>query len=234
MKLFYHTRNICRHNYLLDVLCGSCRYLSSSCRFEKGIISAHKQLTQRGDRVIIIGGGDGRTAIAAANLVGSDGKVWIFEGGDRSCLQISRLLDAKGLSSSCSVRHAVVGPLIDVYGGDCQEALSLSPADLPECDILELDCEGSEIEILRHLCIRPRVIIVEIHPFHFSEEPTWVLNRLQEMGYRVVYRSGHDGIEIDHDDCLELLSRSRIYGGIMLKNGATTPVVVAAVLNLER
>lgn len=192
------------------------------------------QLTKSGDRVVIIGGGDGRTAIAAARRVGSDGSVLIFEGGDRSYLQINRLLDTEGLLSTCSVRQAVVGPLIDVYGGDCEEALSLSPADLPECDILELDCEGSEIEILRHLCIRPRVIIVEIHPFHFSEEPTWVLNRLHEMGYRVVYRSGHDGIEIDHDDCLELISRSRIYGGIMLKNGATTPVVVAAVLDQER
>ena len=119
MKLFYHTRNICRHNHLLDVFYGSCRYLSSACRFEKGIISAHMKLTQRGDRVVIIGGGDGRTAIAAANQVGPDGTVLIFEGGDRSYLQISRLLDAGVLSSACSVRHAVVGPLIDVYGGDC-------------------------------------------------------------------------------------------------------------------
>lgn len=234
MKLFYHTRNICRHNHLLDVFYGSCRYLSSACRFEKGIISAHMKLTQRGDRVVIIGGGDGRTAIAAANQVGSAGTVLIFEGGDRSYLQISRLLDAGGLSSTCSVRHAVVGPLIDVYGGDYQEALLLPPEDLPPCDILELDCEGSEIEILRRLCIRPRVIIVEIHPFLFPEEPDWVMNRLGELGYRIVYRSGHDGIEINHDDCLALLSRSRIYGGIMLKNGATTPVVVAAVLNQER
>lgn len=163
MRLLYHTKNIYRHNYLLDVICGSYRYLSSSCRFEKGIISAHMQLTKSGDRVVIIGGGDGRTAIAAARRVGSDGSVLIFEGGDRSYLQINRLLDTEGLLSTCSVRQAVVGPLIDVYGGDCEEALSLSPADLPECDILELDCEGSEIEILRHLCIRPRVIIVEIH-----------------------------------------------------------------------
>lgn len=199
-----------------------------------GIISAHMKLSQGGDRVVVIGGGDGRTAVAAAKQVGSNGSVLIFEGGDRSYRQIEHLLESKGLSTTCSVHHAVVGPLIDVYGGDCQQALSLPPEDLPQCDILELDCEGSEIEILRRLCIRPRVIIVEIHPFLFPEEPEWVLNRLGELGYRIVYRSGHDGIEIDHDECLEFLSRSRIYGGIMLRNGATTPVVVAAVLDQKR
>jgi|GEM_PF-4972045 len=40
------------------------------------------------------------------------------------------------------------------------------------------------------------------------------------LSYRIVYRSGHNGIEIDHEDCEQLLSRSRMYGGIMLKNGA--------------
>jgi hypothetical protein len=192
------------------------------------------QLTQMGDRVVIVGGGDGRTAIAAAKQVGRNGSVTIFEGGDRSYMQIENLLASRGLSSTCSVHHAVVGPLIDVYSGDYEEALLLSPADLSECDILELDCEGSEIEILRHLCIHPRVIIVEIHPFLLPEEPGWVLNRLVELGYRIVYRSGHNGIEIDHEDCEQLLSRSRTYGGIMLKNGATTPVIVAAVLDQER
>ncbi|MCQ1539525.1 FkbM family methyltransferase [Methanocalculus taiwanensis] len=234
MRLLYDVRMIYRHNYALDLLCGSCRYLSSSCSFEKGIITAHMQLTQSGDRVVIVGGGDGRTAIAAARRVGCEGSVFIFEGGDRSYTRIARLLDAKGLSSTCCVKHAVVGPLIDVYGGDCEGALQLSPTDLPDCDILELDCEGSEIEILRRLCIRPRVIIVEIHPFHFPEDPGWIMYRLTELGYRIIYRSGHNGIEIDHDDLEVLLSRSRIYGGIMLKNGATTPVVIAAVLDQKR
>jgi hypothetical protein len=41
--------------------------------------------------------------------------------------------------------------------------LVISPAELPECDILELDGEGAESLILRNMTIRPRVIAVETH-----------------------------------------------------------------------
>ena len=49
------------------------------------------------------------------------------------------------MSSRLTVKHAVVGEAIAVYGvRDQFSTLVVSPAELPECDILELDCEGAE------------------------------------------------------------------------------------------
>jgi hypothetical protein len=48
---------------------------------------------------------------------------------------------------------------INVYGDPSQLAtLVVAPVELPGCDVLELDCEGAEIVILRDMTIRPRVV----------------------------------------------------------------------------
>jgi hypothetical protein len=60
-----------------------------------------------------------------------------------------------------TVRHSLVGPAIDVYGADVGPELAIS--ELPDCDVLEMDCEGSEVAILTQMTIRPRAILVETH-----------------------------------------------------------------------
>jgi len=227
MSLLKQARAICRHHDAMDLLLGTYRYLSQNCMPEKGIMTAHERLTAPGDHVVIVGGGDGVTALTAGKITTTKGSVAIYEAGDRACQEITDRIGLDGLSSICSVHHALVGPHIDVYGGDPTSASRVHPRDIPPCDVLELDCEGAEVAILRDLRIRPRVIIVEIHPIHFSEDACWVLGRLDELGYQVVYRSGHDGIELDDADLQKLLSGSK-HCGIMLKNGARSPAVVAA------
>ncbi|MDO8841114.1 FkbM family methyltransferase [Methanocalculus sp.] len=229
MSLLRYAHTIYKYNDFVDLFFGACRFFSKSGLFEKGIIDAHHRLTRSGDRVVIVGGGDGVTAVAAAKRVGRNGSVHVYEGGDRAVDQLNALCSQEGVSQICTIHHAVVGPHIDVYGGDFASAAHVGPDEIFACDVLELDCEGSEVAILRSLAIRPRVIIVEIHPFLFSEEPTWVLHQLNELGYRIVYRSGHDGIEINDVDMQKLLLRSKKCGVIYLKNGARSPVVVAAV-----
>ncbi|MBR1368452.1 hypothetical protein RJ53_02610 [Methanocalculus chunghsingensis] len=55
----------------------------------------------------------------------------------------------------------------------------------------------------------------------------WVIDRLDDPGYHVVYRSGHDGIEINDADLRKLLSGSK-HCGMMLKTGVRSPGFVAA------
>lgn len=229
MSLLRYAHAIYKYNDFVDLFFGAYRYFSQSGLFEKGIIDAHHELTRPGDRVVIVGGGDGVTAVAAAKRVGRTGSVQVYEGGDRAVDQLNALCSQEGVSQICTIHHAVVGPRIDVYGGDFAAATHVAPDEIFNCDVLELDCEGSEVAILSSMTIRPRVIIVEIHPFLFPEEPTWVLHRLNELGYRIVYRSGHDGIEITDEDLEKLLIRSKKCGVIYLKNGARSPAVVAAV-----
>lgn len=229
MSLIREAHTIYKYNDFVDLFLGVCRYVSQPGISEKGIVHAHHQLTISGDRVVIIGGGDGVTAVAAAKRVGPKGSVQVFEGGDRAISQLVQTCVREGISRTCTLHHAVVGPHIDVYGGDFGSAARVGPEEIPDCDVLELDCEGSEVAILSSLEIRPRVIIVEIHPFLFEEDPMWVSRRLAELGYRIVYKSGHDGILVTDADLEKLLCRSKQCGVIYLRNGARSPAVIAAV-----
>ena len=83
------------------------------------------------------------------------------------------------------MKHAVVGEAISVHGEqDDRSKLIVPPAELPECDVLELDCEGSEIGILRNMTIRPRAIAVETHGL-YGAPTTMVKELLENLGYAV-------------------------------------------------
>ena len=58
----------------------------------------------------------------------------------------------------------------------------VAPADLPPCDVLELDCEGSEVEILGALAVRPRVVLVETHGLYGAPTDR-VLALVRGLGY---------------------------------------------------
>jgi hypothetical protein len=81
-----------------------------------------------------------------------------------------------------SVHHAVVAKSSINYGSDGRIAVPVS--QLPECNVLELDCEGAEVDILRELVIQPRMILVETHGIYGA--PTGlVASLLQKRGYIV-------------------------------------------------
>jgi hypothetical protein len=56
---------------------------------------------------------------------------------------------------------------------------------LPDCDVLVLDCEGTEIEILEEMEIKPRAVIVETHGMNGATEEA-VRERLDSAGYDTV------------------------------------------------
>ena len=59
-----------------------------------------------------------------------------------------------------------VGKPTNVYGSENQKSTNTVDINKFDFDVLELDCEGSEIEILEELTARPRHIIVEMHPVY--------------------------------------------------------------------
>lgn len=56
----------------------------------------------------------------------------------------------------------------------------MSPWGIPKCDVLELDCKGVEISIIKNITSNPKVLIVELHPCNFDEEYEKVLDILQK------------------------------------------------------
>lgn len=207
---------------------------------EGGIVSAHEKFTEPGDLVNIVGGGNGVTAVRAAQIVGDSGKVTVYEGGKESIDELQKIIKINNVEDKIYLKHAIVGKERDVYGGDSTFAKIISPEDLPECDVLELDCEGSEIDILGEMNILPRIIIVELHPYNFSEEPYAVETMLSKCGYEIVYRVGHDGKDICKKDFYTLLEHSNNKkefgqksithnrGRNVSKSGAQWPVVMVA------
>jgi hypothetical protein len=153
--------------------------------YEQTLISAlHSQL-RLGDRVTIVGGGEGVTAVVAAKAVGETGSVVCFEGSSWNVRKVKATAARNKMSNRLTVTHAIVGEAIAVYGVPHQlSTLVVSPVELPECDILQLDCEGAEIVILRNMAIRPRVIAVETHGVYGA--PTMMVKELLEkMDYVV-------------------------------------------------
>lgn len=164
---------------------------------ESGIIRGIEERVKPSDRVVIVGGGRGVTAIRSAQAVGSQGRVNVFEGARGMVRKAEQTAKLNGVEETIAINHAIVGSAKDL-SGPSNGAAKLSPADLPDCDVLELDCEGAEIEILSGLNQRPRVVIVETHGMYEapSSEVEWVLD---DMGYTVVRKEvANKGMEKQH------------------------------------
>jgi hypothetical protein len=147
--------------------------------YEQTLVDVLRSQVRVGDRVIIVGGGEGVTAVVAAKAVGETGSVTCFEGNSLNVRNVKATAARNKVSNRLTVVHTVVGDAIAVYGvPDQHSTIVVSPAELPECDILELDCEGAELLILRDMAIRPRVIAVETHGVHGA--PTQVVKELLE------------------------------------------------------
>lgn len=201
---------------------------------EDGVVSAHTRHTREGDSIVIVGGGNGVTAVRAAKIVGEDGEVLVFEGGEGNLKKIREVFNINGVNDYCNVNHAVVGRNIDVWG-DATGADEIRPSQLPSCNVLELDCEGSEVEVLEELEIEPRVLIMELHPFKFLDDADYLFELLESKGYEVTSRYGHDGVEITKNE-FEMLYRKSIEDGEetpkserRIKSGARWPVIIAAI-----
>jgi hypothetical protein len=152
--------------------------------YEAALVAGLSELVRPADNVVIVGAGLGVTAVIAALRAGPLGTIQCFEGSRRrvGCAQRTA---ARNKITNISVHHAVVARSSINYGSDVGIVLPVS--QLPPCDVLELDCEGAEVEILRGLAIQPRVILVETHGVY--DAPTdLIASLLEKRGYVVSHR----------------------------------------------
>lgn len=202
---------------------------------EAALVEAGKQLMRSGDSVTIVGGGHGVSAYRAVQNIGLSGQLTVYEGSEERAKQVENTVfynlfgDAElryYRTFGVEVVNAVVGSAEDVFGDS--HGRVIPPDQLEPCDVLELDCEGAELQILQEMEIEPRSVIVELHPWLHADAYDAVLDVLQDRGYEIVYRAGHDGVPLDKNQLGELLRRSANLGKRYLENGARYPVVVAA------
>ena len=104
-----------------------------------------------------------------------------FEGAAEGVAKTRETVGINRLDAALTVVHAVVARSVAVYGTE-PESTPVDPADLPACDVLELDCEGAETDILAEMTIRPRAILVETHGFYGATTER-VVEQLHGLGY---------------------------------------------------
>jgi len=172
---------------------------------QNGETNAHHNFTIDGDHVCIIGGGHGVTTVHAARQVGGGGLVTVFEGGQIAS-HVREVAQLNEVDDVVTVEEAIVGDPTTLYQGMADDAEVIDPADLPACDVLEMDCEGSELGILEGMQIRPRVLIVELHPTMYDAPNAAPVELIEEMGYEMNYWSTQAGERMSEEEFRERLA----------------------------
>ncbi|WP_458188511.1 FkbM family methyltransferase [Haladaptatus sp. NG-WS-4] len=128
-----------------------------------------------------------------------EGEVTTFEPTSKMLKIIERTVEVNRVADLVTLEHAAVGEFVGEELWGEADGERRSPDTIPECDVLELDCEGAELDILRSLEIDPRVIIVETHD-HLGSPPEEVRAALERLGYEIV----DEGTAGFHDDLVVL------------------------------
>lgn len=155
--------------------------IESQPEYEDPLIRELRSHVKEGDDVVVVGGGLGVSSTVAAKQTGHRGSVEIYEGSEKHIKLLSRTLALNGVKDRCKIRHAIVGEAKDLRGHPGHAEI-VSPTNLPECDVLELDCEGAELKILREMIIEPSAIIVETHANHGAPASD-IVKILRDRGY---------------------------------------------------
>lgn len=154
--------------------------------FEQTTIAALKEHIQDGDHVVVVGGGHGVCSTIAAR---EGATVTCIEAADAHVDITRETLELNDVTDRVTVTHGLVGPAVDVWG-DYSDAQRISPEQLPECDVLLLDCEGAELQILTKMDKCPAdTVVVEVHEGLGCPE-TRVVDALQDCGLKVTNRQG--------------------------------------------
>jgi len=206
--------------------------------FEGGLVKSHYKWNEFGNDMVSVGGGFGITVGVASNLIGSEGSITVYEADSNRIKNLTKILELNDISN-VEVEHAAVGDLsIEV---DSIPKI-VSPENLSACDILELDCEGSEYQIISEMNITPNIVIVELHPNLLDVDVEQFTSLLKESGYEIVDIFGHEGIPLSEKE-FELLinetnDRLERNGGEypnslpddfgVLDNGAKIPPILVA------
>jgi hypothetical protein len=142
-----------------------------------------REYVDKGDTVVVVGGGYGISSVVAATQVGQTGKVLIYEGARAVIDDLLNTLSYNEVAKQTTVKHAIVGEVVDLKSS-AGEAKKIQTDNIPPCDLLEMDCEGAEIDIIPRLSKNVNTIIVETHP-RKGAPTSAVETALKEHGWQI-------------------------------------------------
>lgn len=182
--VFYHGIPVGIDRKVLDGLFPAYRqHLTDTPLYEDALVRGIEAKVQPGDHVTVVGGGYGVTLALAAMAANPGGRVTCYEASASAIGYCRETLKRNGVEQHVTLKHAIVSKSFNLYGKGFSDTI-VDPASIAACDVLELDCEGAELDILRGLTIRPRTILVETHGVYGSSTGD-VADQLKQMGYAV-------------------------------------------------
>lgn len=165
--------------------------------WEATFIDAVQTVVQPGDAVVELGGGLGVSAVYAARATGEQGTVHVFDPSEEAVSYIEETADLSRVADRVSVTNAGVGEVKESFLDDVvSESKNIDPTELPDCDVLLMDCEGAELDIVKSMTIRPRHIVIETHPYLGAPTDDVVESLPSEYDVRSV-------VELDEESPLE-------------------------------
>jgi 2-polyprenyl-3-methyl-5-hydroxy-6-metoxy-1,4-benzoquinol methylase len=168
---------------------------------ELGILLSHDNVRKEGDVILAVGVGSGISLIHNCAKPGIH-KCFIGIDGSREQIALANA-NAKlnGIDfSKFEIIEGYAGSPKNLYGELNQQASNFIDINKLKYDVLELDCEGSELEILRDLTAKPRHIIVEMHPMYMDVNLNDFLKDMQNKQYILVKSYTVNGDCVHQDD----------------------------------
>lgn len=164
---------------------------SDDPNYEEQYVACLRETIGRGDRVVLIGGGEGVSAVIAAKQTQSGGAVQVYEGGTREVEKSRETARINEVDEVVSVDHAIVSDDISLRS-EANGASVIPAQDLPNCDVLAIDADGAEIPILKKIDTTPRYLVVEHHVVFDGNEkalayqPATVRSLIEDRGYEII------------------------------------------------
>ncbi|WP_148416766.1 hypothetical protein [Haloferax sp. KTX1] len=160
--------------------------------YEYQYVRGLSDVCSAGSEVTLIGGGEGVSTVSAAEMVGPDGFVTTYEGGEDQVRAGRRTLQLNDVQNA-QIRHAVVGDDVSLRSNK-GNADVVPVSDVAESDVLGIDADGAEFSILRSLAgigQPPERLVVEHHAVRNDGEVVVEFDRdevvslLETAGYEV-------------------------------------------------
>lgn len=154
---------------------------------EATVVEALRRRVGRGDSVVVVGGGWGTTTVVAARMTHFEGTVRTYEPSAKMRRLLERTVEVNRVGEVVTIEPAAVGPVSEsserIFGP--RDGPRVSPTALPASDVLDLDCEGAELDVLRGIEFEPRLITVEAHP-HLGCSCAAIETQLERLGYEII------------------------------------------------
>lgn len=175
--------------------------------YEGQFVEYIREYVEEGDSIVVIGGYFGASTIAAATQAGDSGGVTTFEATPEGADRVRKTARLNNVQQSVTVKAQSVGPIYNSKGRALGDG-KIPPSELPNCDVLSIDCDGCELDVLDNIEVRPRTIIVEHHGQSSGDE-----RDKERLDFEYQRENLEDILSSKEYEIIDEYSRSRTHAG---------------------